>query len=99
MSSCRASFFFLFYQDLTSFVKQSEKSIYLRVKRPQQTVFLTTEPTETVAVAKNRLAVMCEYPAANIRLGYGDEILKDDNTIAFYKIDNGAEVFQMQLTG
>ena len=80
-------------------VKQSEKSIYLRVKRPQQTVFLTTEPTETVAVAKNRLAVMCEYPAANIRLGYGDEILKDDNTIAFYKIDNGAEVFQMQLTG
>lgn len=69
------------------------------MKRPGQTVFLSTEPTETIAAAKNRLAAMCEFPAASIRLGFGGEILKDDNTIQYYKISNDNELYQMQVQG
>lgn len=42
---------------------------------------------------------MCEFPAASIRLGFGGEILKDDNTIQFYKISNDNELYQMQIQG
>eukprot|EP00339_Tiarina_fusa_P003719 CAMPEP_0117042916 /NCGR_PEP_ID=MMETSP0472-20121206/29859_1 /TAXON_ID=693140 ORGANISM="Tiarina fusus, Strain LIS" /NCGR_SAMPLE_ID=MMETSP0472 /ASSEMBLY_ACC=CAM_ASM_000603 /LENGTH=99 /DNA_ID=CAMNT_0004754289 /DNA_START=1 /DNA_END=300 /DNA_ORIENTATION=- len=76
---------------------QSDKTIFLRVKRPNQTVFLSTEPTETIAAAKNRLAAMCEFPAASIKLGFNGEILKDDNTMAYYKISNDNELYQTQI--
>merc|ERR1712137_150721 len=76
---------------------QSDKSIYLRVKRPGQTVFLTTEPSETIAVAKNRLATMCEFPAENIRLGYNGTVLNDEETIGGYNIKNETEVYQLQM--
>jgi len=40
---------------------------------------------------------MCEFPAASIKLGFGEDILKDDNTIAYYKISNDNELYQIQI--
>ena len=73
--------------------------MYVRVKRPKQTVFLSTEPSETIGVAKNKLAAMCEFPADSIRLGFNGSILMDDKTIGEYKIENSNVLYQIQKIG
>merc|ERR1712137_598624 len=76
----------------------SEKAIFVRVKRPMQTVFLQTDAAETVSTAKNKLAAMCEFPAEKIRLAFNGSLLDEEKTMADYKIENDNILYQIQAT-
>lgn len=62
--------------------------MYVRVKRQKQTIFLYTEPTESVADLKKKVAEINGVAAARIRLLYGDVVLDDSKTVGDHKIEN-----------
>ena len=62
--------------------------MYVRVKRHKQTVFIYTEPTESVADLKKRIAEINGVQPARIRLLYGDVSLDESRTVGDHKIEN-----------
>lgn len=67
--------------------------MYVRVKRHKQTVFLYTEPTESVADLKKRIAEINSVQPARIRLLYGDVALDESKTVGDHKIENEKVLF------
>jgi len=68
-------------------------TMYIRVKRQKQTIFLNTDPTETIASLKAKLASLNKVPAANLRLLSGEAVLDDAKSVGDSKIENDAVVF------
>lgn len=67
--------------------------MYIRVKRHKQTIFLYTEPTESVADLKKRIAEISGAQPARIRLLYGDAPLDESKTVGDHKIENEKVLF------
>jgi hypothetical protein len=59
---------------------------YVKVKRPDQTVFVYASPTETVETIKTRLLEMTKAPFApeHIKLVYNGEVMEPSNTLSQY---------------
>jgi hypothetical protein len=68
------------------------QSIYIRVKRANQTVFLYAEPSDSVGEVKNKLAHINKVPVDNLRLIFNNSPLEDNKTLGDYKIENDAIV-------
>jgi len=68
--------------------------MYVRVKRKQVTVFVSTDPTERISTVKAKLAAMLrDVPAAKLKLfssAAEPTELEDDKTVDSYKIENDA---------
>jgi Ubiquitin family len=68
--------------------------MYVRVKRKQVTVFISTDPTERISTVKAKLASMLkDVPAAKLKLfanAANPVALEDDKTVDSYKIENDA---------
>lgn len=75
--------------DITIFFVQS---IYIRVKRANQTVFLYAEPSDSVGDVKNKLFHINKVPVENLRLIFNNSPLEDNKTLGDYKIENDAIV-------
>eukprot|EP00011_Vannellida_sp_DIVA3-517-6-12_P002489 CAMPEP_0114613678 /NCGR_PEP_ID=MMETSP0168-20121206/5257_1 /TAXON_ID=95228 ORGANISM="Vannella sp., Strain DIVA3 517/6/12" /NCGR_SAMPLE_ID=MMETSP0168 /ASSEMBLY_ACC=CAM_ASM_000044 /LENGTH=97 /DNA_ID=CAMNT_0001824693 /DNA_START=44 /DNA_END=337 /DNA_ORIENTATION=- len=71
-------------------------SMYVRVKRPEQTVFIYADHTEAVQELKAKLSSISSVAAENIRLVSADGAsLDDDKTLADCKVDNDQVLFQV----
>jgi ubiquilin len=60
---------------------------------------LTFDPTITVAELKNLVAEKAEIPAASQRLIYSGKVLKDGETVASYKVQNGHTIHLVRSAG
>lgn len=67
--------------------------MYVRVKRHKQTIFLYTEPTESVADLKKKVAEINGLPPARTRLLYGDTVMDESRTIGDHKIENEKVIY------
>jgi len=65
-------------------------SMYIRVKRTNQTIFLYEEPTDTVHAVKNKLAVITKVPHDHLRLLFNNNPLEDSRTLGDLKVENDA---------
>eukprot|EP01102_Stenamoeba_stenopodia_P007091 TRINITY_DN1981_c0_g1_i1.p1 TRINITY_DN1981_c0_g1~~TRINITY_DN1981_c0_g1_i1.p1 ORF type:complete len:140 (-),score=22.29 TRINITY_DN1981_c0_g1_i1:118-537(-) len=63
-------------------------SMYVRVKRQKQTVFLHTDPAETIADIKGKLAQILSVPAARQRILFQDKPVDDSKTLGDLKVEN-----------
>jgi len=64
------------------------QSIYVRVKRGHQTIFLNTEPTDTVNDVKGKLSGISKVPTENIRLIFNNNALEESKCLGDLKIEN-----------
>jgi hypothetical protein len=67
--------------------------MYIRVKRQKQTIFLYTEPQESIQRVKSKISRLNNIPIEKIRLIYNEIPLEDDKTIQDYKIENDKIVY------
>ncbi|KAJ9506499.1 ubiquitin-related domain-containing protein [Haematococcus lacustris] len=63
-------------------------SMYVRVKRKKQTIFLHVEPTDTVLEVKQKLQELVDQPPENQQLLKGTMLLEDAKKIAEMKVEN-----------
>jgi hypothetical protein len=75
------------------------KSMYVRVKRPKQTIFLNVEPSDSIATVKGKVSQLSSVPASNIRLVFNGIYLDDEKTIGDNKIENDNILFQIHKKG
>jgi hypothetical protein len=68
-------------------------SMYIRVKRQKQTIFLYTEPQEQIKKVKWKISKLNNIPIEKIRLILEDIPLEDEKTIQDYKIENDRIVY------
>lgn len=72
-------------------------SMYIRVKRTNQTIFLYVEPTNTIGEVKKKISAIIKTPSNNIRLlNLQKTPLEDEKTITDYKIENESIVYWVQ---
>ncbi|KAJ9505693.1 hypothetical protein QJQ45_024222 [Haematococcus lacustris] len=64
------------------------QSMYVRVKRKKQTIFLHVEPTDTVLEVKQKLQELVDQPPENQQLLKGTMLLEDAKKIAEMKVEN-----------
>src|SRR5215467_12602414 len=69
--------------------------MYIRVKRQKQTIFLSTDPNETVADVKKKLADINKISQGKIRLLTGETVMEDSKTIGDLKIENEKIIFMV----
>ena len=69
--------------------------MYIRIKREKQTIFLYTDPTETIADVKTKLSSLTNVPSSHIRLIFHDLVMDDDKTIGDHKADNDNIVYMV----
>ena len=67
-------------------------SITVQIKSGQNKWDVSVEPTATVAAFKEEISKVSQIPAENQRLIYSGKILKDDQTLDFYKVQDGHAV-------
>lgn len=60
----------------------------MRVKRANQTVFLNSEPTDTVHDLKSKLSGINKVPTDNIRLIFNSNPLEESKSLNDLKIEN-----------
>mmetsp|Transcript_20555 Transcript_20555/g.36666 ORF Transcript_20555/g.36666 Transcript_20555/m.36666 type:complete len:96 (-) Transcript_20555:356-643(-) len=63
-------------------------SMYIRVKRQKQTIFLQVEPSDTVLEVKSKLQDLCEQPPENQMLYKDEAPLEDARRLAELHIEN-----------
>mmetsp|Transcript_20740 Transcript_20740/g.58665 ORF Transcript_20740/g.58665 Transcript_20740/m.58665 type:complete len:115 (+) Transcript_20740:97-441(+) len=76
--------------------------IYLRLKHTNQTVFMTCEPGDTVALLKSRVQDINRVPVDRIRILAGDQVtvLEDESTVADHQLkDNSVLYFVYKTDG
>ena len=66
--------------------------IEVHIKSGQNKWDITIDPSKTVKEFKEEIGKVAEIPAANQRLIYSGKILKDDQTVESYKIQDGHSV-------
>jgi len=64
----------------------------VRVKRANQTIFLNTEPTETVNDLKAKIAAINKVPVENIRLIINNNPLEEAKALSELKVENDAVI-------
>lgn len=74
-------------------------SITVHVKCGQSKWDVTVEPEKTVADFKEEISKVSEIPASNQRLIYSGKILKDDQTVESYKIQDGHAIHLVKAGG
>ncbi|QLL34686.1 hypothetical protein HG536_0H00610 [Torulaspora globosa] len=74
-------------------------SITVQIKSGQNKWQVVTEPAKTVAEFKDEIAKVSQIPAANQRLIYSGKILKDDQTVESYKIQDGHAIHLVKSGG
>ncbi|KYQ93794.1 hypothetical protein DLAC_11615 [Tieghemostelium lacteum] len=78
-------------------------SLYFRVKRNNQTIFLSAELTDTIAKLKGDVAIVNkltnENPTEYIRFIYQNNSLDDKKTIQQLNIPNDSVIFMVYKTG
>lgn len=74
-------------------------SITVQVKSGQNKWEVVTEPAKTVAEFKDEIAKVSQIPAASQRLIYSGKILKDDQTVESYKIQDGHAIHLVKSGG
>lgn len=62
-------------------------TLYIQCKRKNMTVFVYTEPQQTITTIKQYLAKIVKVDPSEIQFLYGGEIMEDGKTIQDYKID------------
>ncbi|GAV55960.1 hypothetical protein ZYGR_0AZ01320 [Zygosaccharomyces rouxii] len=67
-------------------------TITVQIKSGQNKWEVTVDPESTVSTFKEEISKVSEIPAANQRLIYSGKILKDDQTLQFYKLQDGHSV-------
>ena len=74
--------------------------MYIRVKHKNETMFVETEPTQTVADVKAQIEIITEQPAEDQRIIFNDEPVEDAKTLSDANIENDAVVYVVyRLTG
>ena len=68
---------------------QSKKTLLL---------FLSVEPTDTVASIKKRIRNMAGIPESHQKLSYGSQIWRDDQNLAHYKISEEELTINLEIT-
>eukprot|EP01112_Ceratiomyxa_fruticulosa_P007284 TRINITY_DN1886_c0_g1_i3.p1 TRINITY_DN1886_c0_g1~~TRINITY_DN1886_c0_g1_i3.p1 ORF type:complete len:101 (-),score=19.64 TRINITY_DN1886_c0_g1_i3:172-474(-) len=69
-------------------------SMYVRVKRAKQTIFLYVEPTDLVQEVKHKIASINKIPnIEDIRLIFQGANLEDARTLAELKVENDSVIF------
>ena len=89
-------FVFLFFCFLCFF---RQKSVYVRVKRKNQTVFLYTDNNEKVSDLISKLAEINEKEAGELRLLKEETVLDNDKTVGDSKIENDNVLFLVYKEG
>lgn len=74
-------------------------TISVHVKSGQNNWTVNVEVTATIKQMKEAIAVESEVPADNQRLIYSGKILKDDQTVESYKIQDGHSVHMVKSGG
>ena len=74
-------------------------AINLHIKSGQNKWDVSIEPSQTILELKEAIAVVSSIPAANQRLIYSGKILKDDQTVESYKIQDGHAVHLVRSGG
>lgn len=74
-------------------------SITVQVKCGQSKWEVSVNPEKTVAEFKDEIAKVSEIPAANQRLIYSGKILKDDQNVESYKIQDGHAIHLVKSGG
>mmetsp|Transcript_227 Transcript_227/g.261 ORF Transcript_227/g.261 Transcript_227/m.261 type:complete len:96 (+) Transcript_227:54-341(+) len=74
-------------------------SMYIRVKRKNQTIFLYSDPAEKVSQTKDNLAKITEVSADELGLIFNDKQLDNDSTIGDNKIENDNVVYLVYKDG
>lgn len=74
-------------------------SITVHIKSGQNKWDVTIDPSKTVSEFKEEIARVSEIPADNQRLIYSGKILKDDQTVESYKIQEGHAIHLVKSGG
>lgn len=74
-------------------------SITVHIKSGQNKWDVTIDPSKTVSEFKEEIAKVSEIPAGNQRLIYSGKILKDDQTMDSYKIQEGHAIHLVKSGG
>ena len=64
--------------------------MYIRAKRKNETLFIESEPTETTADLKKKIAAVVEKTPSSLRLLFQDNVLDDETTLSDANIENDA---------
>lgn len=67
-------------------------TITVQIKSGQNKWEVTVDPESTVSSFKEEISKVSEIPASSQRLIYSGKILKDDQTLQFYKLQDGHSV-------
>ncbi|CCH60823.1 hypothetical protein TBLA_0D03230 [Henningerozyma blattae CBS 6284] len=71
-------------------------TISVHIKSGQNTWDVEIEASSTIKDFKDKIAIVSEIPAPNQRLIYSGKILKDDQTIESYKIQDGHSIHMVK---
>ncbi|KAK5578107.1 hypothetical protein RB653_003060 [Dictyostelium firmibasis] len=78
-------------------------SLYFRVKRKEQTIFLSAEPNDTILKLKNDVAHINKLTDGNIseyvRFIFGGNPLDDKKTISQIHIPNDSVIYMVYKNG
>ena len=74
-------------------------AINLHIKSGQNKWDVSIDPSQTILELKEAIAVVSSIPAANQRLIYSGKILKDDQTVESYKIQDGHAIHLVRSGG
>ena len=73
--------------------------MYVRVKRPKQTIFLYVEPSDSIATVKAKVSQLSNAQNENLRLAFSGQYLEEEKTISDSKIENDNILYQVQKKG
>lgn len=65
----------------------------MRAKRANQTIFLNTEPTDTISDVKLKISSINKVPAENIRVIWNNSPQDEAKALSDVKIENDAIVY------
>mmetsp|Transcript_140637 Transcript_140637/g.199333 ORF Transcript_140637/g.199333 Transcript_140637/m.199333 type:complete len:91 (+) Transcript_140637:30-302(+) len=75
-------------------------SMHARIKRKKTTVFVYTNPTDTIAELKSKYAAIVDEPAVSVKLLAEDQSdLDESKTVADYNMENSAVVLAVYKEG
>lgn len=69
------------------------QSMYIRVKRANQTIFIYAEPSDSIVDVKTKIAAINKVPVDSLRLIFANNPLEDSKTLVDYRIENDNVVF------
>ena len=73
----------------------------MKVKRPDQTVFVYAIPTDTIETIKSKLLQMTKAPvtAENVKLVYNGTVMEPESTLSVYTTTDGDILHEIRCIG